>query len=180
VQDVIEGLGSVGGKGDAYADFLKNTVRPLIQKQYGETGPVGIMGSSLGGLISLHIADREPGEYAFAASLSGTVGWGSIGDGIRNPTMIERYKARGHQGTVLYIDSGGSGTCFDSDSDGIADDDPDAHDNFCENNQLRDALLSVGYASEKDLFHWWEPGAQHNEAAWGARVFRPLSIFSGL
>jgi hypothetical protein len=180
VPDVIDGGAPLGGKGDAYADFLKNTVRPLIRTQYGEPGPIGVMGSSLGGLISLHIADREPGAYAFAASLSGTVGWGSIGAGVHNQTMIERYKAHGHRSTVLYLDSGGSGACFDSDNDGINDDDPNAHDNFCENNQLRDALFSLGYQANDDLFHWWEPGAQHNEAAWGARVFRPLAIFNGL
>ncbi|XYH97833.1 alpha/beta hydrolase [Sorangium sp. So ce1128] len=180
VKDAIDGAEQIGGKGDAYADFLKNTVRPLIRRTYGEPGPVGVMGSSLGGLISLHIADRDPGAYAFAASLSGTMGWGSIGQGVHNETMIDRYKAHGHRSTVLYIDSGGSGTCFDSDGDGVNDDDPDAHDNFCENIQLRDTLFSVGYQADKDLFHWWEPGAEHNEAAWGARVFRPLAIFNGL
>ena len=57
VNDVIDGQ-SIGGKGDAYADLFKNTVRPLIKKQYGEPGPVGLLGSSLGGLISFHIADH--------------------------------------------------------------------------------------------------------------------------
>jgi hypothetical protein len=180
VADVISGTTPTGGQGDAYADFLKNTVRPLIQKNYGEPGPVGLMGSSLGGLISLHVAHRQPGAYAFAASLSGTLGWGSIGAGIHNPTIIERYKATGHQSTVLYVDSGGSGACFDSDGDGIKDDDPNAEDNFCENIQMRDTLVSVGYTEQTDLFHWWEPGAMHNEAAWGARVFRPLQIFDAL
>jgi len=45
---------------------------------------------------------------------------------------------------------------------------------------MRDALLSVGYAFNVDLAHWWEPGAPYNEAAWAARVFRPLDIFRGL
>ncbi len=76
VPDLISGQ-SLGGKGDAYAAFLKGTVRPLIQKHYGEPGPVGVLGSSLGGLISFHIADHDPGEYAFAGSLSGTMGWGA-------------------------------------------------------------------------------------------------------
>lgn len=178
VQDFV--LGKMqGGKGDAYADFLKQTVRPLIQEHYGEKGPIGVMGSSLGGLISFHIADRHPGDYAFAASLSGTMGWGSIG--ANNETMIERYQKKGHQGTYLYLDSGGGGdTCADSDMDGTNDDDDLAEDNFCENIQMRDVLLSVGYSISVDLAHWHEPGAPHNEAAWAARVFRPLDIFRGL
>jgi hypothetical protein len=176
-KDVIGG-DELGGLGDAYADFLKETVRPLIQERYGEKGPIGVMGSSLGGLISLHIADRYPGEYAFAASLSGTLGWGSIG--ANNETMIERYAAKGHQSTVIYLDSGGgSGPCLDSDSDGISDD-GDAGDNYCENVQMRDTLLSVGYTSGVDLTYYWEPDAEHNEVEWAKRVWRPLDEFEKL
>lgn len=182
VPDQIEDGGQwIGGDGDAYADFLQDTVRPLIQGRYGEAGPIGVMGSSLGGLISFHIADRYPGVYAFAASLSGTMGWGSIGMGVTNETIIERYVAHGHQATVLYLDSGGGGSCFDSDDDGINDDNEAAGDNYCENVQMRDALtLTAGYTLDVDLFHVWESGAEHNEEAWATRVGGPLGIFAGL
>ena len=106
-----------GGQGDAYAAFLEGTVRPLADATWGEPATVGVMGSSLGGLISFHVADRAPGEYAFAASLSGTMGWGSIG--ADNETMIARYAAAGHRGTALYLDSGGYGTTC-ADADGVA------------------------------------------------------------
>ena len=138
------------------------------------------MGSSLGGLISLHIADRYPGSYMFAASLSGTVGWGSIGAAVHNETIIERYASHGHQTTALYVDSGGNGNCLDSDQDGIEDDDPNATDNYCENAQLEATLEAVGYIPETDLWHWHEPGAPHNEEAWAARVWRPLQLFAAL
>ena len=179
VPDVVSGQ-SVGGKGDAYADFLKNTVRPLIKKRYGEPGPVGLLGSSLGGLISFHVADHEPGEYAFAASMSGTMGWGSIGVGIHNETMKDRYQKHGHQKTVLYLDSGGEGPCSDSDGDGIDDDNQSAGDNYCENAQLRDVLYGVGYAKDQDFFYSYTAGAMHNEAEWAARVHAPLQIFNAL
>jgi len=178
VQDRISGT-LLGGEGDAYADFVKFTVRPLVRDNYGETGPVGVMGSSLGGLISLHMADRHPGDYAFAASLSGTFGWGSIGATIHNPTMMDRYAEHGRQTTVLYLDSGGGGPCADTDSDGV-NDDGTGGDNYCETIQLRDVLVSEGYVHAVDLHHWHEPSAEHNEAAWAARVFRPLGIFDGL
>lgn len=173
------GSGAVGGAADAYADFVHGPVRALVAKEYGEPSIVGVMGSSLGGLISLHLADRYPGEYRFAGALSGTLGWGSIGDGVHNETMIERYVAHGHQQTVLYLDSGGNGPCADTDADGIEDDGAGS-DNYCETKQLEQALLDVGYASDVDLHHWHEPGAPHNEAAWAARVFRPLAIFETL
>lgn len=180
VTDTLDGE-TYGGWGDMYADFVNDDVRPLTADVwFGGVEPDtrGLLGSSLGGLISYHIADRFPGEYSFAASMSGTMGWGSIEQ--HNETMIERYTAHGHQATALYLDSGGSGDCRDSDGDGVMDDDPEAGDNYCENIQLRDALASVGYAYETDLFHWWEQGAEHNEAAWADRVERPLLIFNGL
>lgn len=178
-----------GGKGDSYADFVNTTVRKLIADRYGEPSKVGTMGSSLGGLISFHIADRFPGQYAYAASLSGTFGWGKIGAMSKNETMIERYKAHGHRTTVLYLDAGGGdpaltqqqneAQCVDSDGDGIKDD-KEIGDNACENAQMRDVLQTVGYKIGTDAFHWWEAGAQHNEAEWRARVFRPMDIFAGL
>lgn len=178
VQDDIDGTW-YGGAGDAYAALVQDTVRPLIDAVYGEPPIVGTMGSSLGGLIAFHVADRHPGEYRFAASLSGTMGWGSIG--ADNETMIRRYAAAGHRGTALYLDSGGYGTtCADGDGDGTNDDDVDSADNYCENAQMRDVLASAGYAFDVDLWHWHEPYAEHNEAAWADRAWRPMEIFAGL
>ncbi|MSP55581.1 MAG: hypothetical protein EXR69_08265 [Myxococcales bacterium] len=181
VEDTLDG-DPYGGWGDAYGDFVQEQVRPLVAGSYfpGAAEPTitGLLGSSLGGLISFHIADRYPGEYSFAASMSGTMGWGSIE--LHNQTLIERYAAHGHQATVLYLDSGGSGDCVDSDGDGINDDDPRGEDNYCENMQLRDTLVGAGYAFDADLYHWYEPGASHDEQAWAARVAQPLAIFAGL
>ena len=175
VADLLHGV-EMGGLGDDYADLVELVVRPLIEDHYGQAQVVGTMGSSLGGLISLHIADRYPDRYQMAISLSGTMGWGSIG--ADNPTMIETYPAAGHRDAWLYLDSGGWGTCFDADGDGIEDDDPNSADNYCENVQLRDALVEAGYQYDVDLWHWHEQGADHNEMAWAARVWRPLEIFA--
>lgn len=194
VEDIfdLDGDGTAeawGGKGDAYADFVNGTVRKLVADRYGEPSKVGTMGSSLGGLISFHIADRFPGQYAYAASLSGTFGWGSIGEQSKNETIIERYVSHGYRSTVLYFDAGGGdpglsqqqneALCMDSDGDGIEDDN-EIGDNACENAQMRKALVGVGYTLGVDAFHWWEAGAAHNEAEWRTRVFRPLDLFAGL
>lgn len=174
----------VGGRGDDYATLLRDEVRPRVAGRYGEPAVVGTMGSSLGGLISLHLALHDAGDYAFAASLSGTLGWGSIG--LTNETMIERYAAAGHQPIAIYLDSGGGGvTCADSDGDGIDDDDLEADDNYCETLQMRDVLDAAGWTlpgegGDVDLVHWHEPGATHDEAAWAARVFRPLEMFAAV
>jgi hypothetical protein len=177
---VVDNIGSgpVGGDGNAYATFMELSVRPAVQAIWGEPDRVGVMGSSLGGLIALHQADRYPGRYDFAASLSGTIGWGSIG--MNNPTIMQRYVTAGLRDTVLYLDSGGGGSCYDADADGINDDDPTSSDNYCTTAQMRDALYGVGYTPNVDLYHWWEPGQGHNEAAWASRVWRPMQIFAGM
>lgn len=172
------GDGSVlGGQAADYAALVED-IRGFVREQYGEPGPVGTMGSSLGGLVSLYLAQRDPDGWDFAASLSGTAGWGSIG--LQNPTIIDLMQQAGHQDIAIYLDSGGNGSCYDSDGDGTDDDDPTASDNYCENIQLRDTLAAAGYRYDTDLWHWWEPGAPHNEAAWAERVHRPLEIFAGL
>ena len=81
---------------------------------------VGTLGSSLGGLISLHIVLRHRARWDFAGCMSGTLGWGSIEQA--NETMIERYQDGGHIPTALYLDSGGSdgGGCTDSDGGSCA------------------------------------------------------------
>ena len=167
----------VGGQAAAYAEVVAEA-RAFVADRYGEPGPVGVMGSSLGGLVSLYLARHDPDAWAFAASLSGTVGWGSIG--LNNPTIIELMRESGHQSVPIYLDSGGSGSCSDRDGDGIEDDDANASDNYCENLQLRDTLEAAGYTFDVDLWHWWEPDAPHNEAAWADRVWRPLEIFVGV
>lgn len=180
VADDISGDGSgeiVGGQAAAYAGIVAD-VRAYVADHYGEPGPVGLMGSSLGGLVSLYLARHDPDAWGFAASLSGTAGWGSIG--LHNPTIIELMRESGHQGVPIYLDSGGDGSCYDGDGDGIEDDDPNASDNYCENLQLRDTLEAAGYTHDVDLWHWWEPGAPHNEAAWAERVWRPLELFAGI
>ncbi|RME25451.1 MAG: hypothetical protein D6798_08950 [Deltaproteobacteria bacterium] len=176
-EDRIHGT-SYGGWGDAYADFIGEIVRPMMDAAYGPADTYGIMGSSLGGLISYHVADRQPDDWDMVISMSGTMGWGSIE--LHNPTMPEIWSGRGHRPMVLYLDSGGGGTCTDSDGDGVPDDDPTASDNYCENAWFRDILAEQGYEFDVDLFHWHEPGAPHNEQAWGARVWRPLDIFANL
>ena len=168
---------TMGGQGAQYAALVEETIRPMMEATYGEPAVTGVMGSSLGGLISLYIAHLYPGRYDLAASLSGTVGWGSLGSS--EPTIIELMAEAGHQSTAIYIDSGGSGSCIDADADGIIDDGED-FDNYCVNLQLRDVLATIGYSFDVDLWHWHEPDAPHNEYAWSERVYIPLNVFASL
>jgi hypothetical protein len=172
----------IGGAGDAYAAFLHDDVRPLIDGTYATSGHDGLLGSSLGGLIALHTAALYPDDYDFVASLSGTLGWGRFG--LANPVMEERWLALPPAAVPVYVDSGGGpgddGGCVDRDGDGFPEDDPDDADNYCTNRQFVDALAAAGWTWDADLWHWWTPDAPHNEAAWGDRVALPLAQFGAL
>ena len=168
-------------QGDRYADLLQHHILPFVREKYDCSEKLGIIGSSLGGLISLYIAHLYPDEYDFAASLSGTLGWGKFE--LDNPLIVELYESAGKRNTTLYIDSGGGpppGGCTDTDGDGYYDYDSEAHDNYCESDQFAQIMASIGYTWEVDLFHWYEPDALHNEAAWAARVHIPLEIFDSI
>lgn len=62
-----------GGEGDAYVDFLVHTLKPYIDRHY-RTLPdrehTGIMGSSMGGLISLYAALEHPDVFGRAGIFS--------------------------------------------------------------------------------------------------------------
>lgn len=176
VPDILD-KDEIGGKAAAYAELVETIIRPRMEAAYGAAPTVGTMGSSLGGLVSLAIADLYPDRYAMAISLSGTMGWGSIS--LHNETIIERYAAAGKRDFAIYIDSGGAGPCGDLDMDGVDDDTQDA-DNYCENAQLRDVLTDVGYSEGDDFWYVWEPDAAHNEAYWAGRVGVPMAAFMGL
>ncbi|HJN76838.1 MAG TPA: alpha/beta hydrolase-fold protein [Myxococcota bacterium] len=177
VEDDIGDGDVYGGGGDAYADWVLEIVRPKMEAEYGAAGTRGLMGSSMGGLISLYMGFRDPAEWDYAASLSGTLGWGSIG--YDDPVIFEA--ATEKKDIAVFLDSGGTegSGCVDSDGDGV-EDDGNGSDNYCVNRQLADLLADTGWSWETDLWHWHEAGATHNEAAWADRVWRPVSYFEGL
>jgi predicted alpha/beta superfamily hydrolase len=172
--------GTVGGDAELYARFVHNELRPWVDEQFGEADRVGVLGSSLGGLVSLVMLHEFPDGWDFVGSMSGTVGWGKIAS--RNPTILDLLAEPSFDtDAVIYIDSGGGAdNCTDSDGDGMRDDGSNNRDNYCENLQLRDQLASRGFTFNTNLFHWHEPNAAHNEAAWSARLARPLQIFMDL
>lgn len=176
--DLPELGGRVGGEADAYVDWVETSVVPFVEKQYTLNQKAGLLGSSLGGLVSLHHAQRYSGQYDFVASLSGTLGWGRFG--LSETSMEERWLGA-PPATVVFVSSGGGagpdGLCQDLDGDGLPEDDPDDSDNYCTNRHFVDALAGAGFTWDEDLFHWHEAGAAHNEAAWAALVGRPLDLF---
>lgn len=165
VTDVLDGR-RVGGRADEYVDFLVQGVKPFAEARYpvsSEPDQVGVMGSSLGGLISLYIGLRHPNVFGQVASMSGTIEWGTFG--ASNPTIIDLYAEDAPLGLRIYLDSGGD------EGSGCPG---DGSDNYCGNVALADDLRAMGWQDEVDLFYRWDPGAPHNEAAWADRLLPAL------
>ncbi|MES2316327.1 MAG: alpha/beta hydrolase-fold protein [Pseudomonadota bacterium] len=142
-----------GGKLDAYQAFVIDTVKPYVDKTL-RTLPdrehTAIMGSSLGGIASVAIAQRKPGVFSKAGGVSSSFWW-------NNKDMITRPAAR--VPVRFYLDAG-------SDDDGLE-----------ETALVRDAMLKQGYRLDADLLFFADQGGRHNEKSWAARVDRPLAWF---
>jgi predicted alpha/beta superfamily hydrolase len=147
-----------GGRLDAYDTFVVQSVKPYIDRTY-RTIPgkdaTAIMGSSLGGLAAFAIAQRHPATFSSAASLSGAFWWNG---GMAVTRLAERVPVR------FYLDAGtrAAGTRDDELADAL---------------RMRDALLAKGYKEGSDLMFYKAEGARRDEAAWGARVDKPLTWF---
>ncbi len=172
VVDTISG-GRTGGRADDYIALVRDEALPFFRERYGVEArgdALAAAGSSLGGLVSLVMAMREPDLAGCYAALSPTLGWGSFAAGQRDALAnLWPAGAAGHLSASLYLDSGGGGACRDSDGDGV-EDDGTGSDNYCVTRQMRDLLASRGYALDVDLFYTHTPDAPHNEAAWRARM----------
>ncbi len=169
--------------GNKYAAFVEDTVRPFIESRFQTTKKAGLMGSSLGGLISLYISNRYPGRYDSVFALSPTTTWGRL---VNDHGTIIRdyYEDSGHQDTFLYIDHGGyfppEGMPDVLDQRVAQRDESEwasPYDNCCYTFDFVSALAEIGYRQSVDMFYQHIPGAPHNEWAWSERVSKPLKIF---
>lgn len=137
------------GRGDLYLDYLINTVKPLIDQQYltlPDRVHTGIIGSSLGGLISLYAFFRYPEVFGFAGVLSPSL-WLT-----ESATFSFVKRARFSPGK-LYLDVGAK--------EGVQ--------HVLHAQRLRDILEDKGYRLGRDLMWVEEEMGHHHEAAWARR-----------
>lgn len=142
-----------GGRLDAYQRFVVDTVKPYIDgtlRTLPGKDTTAIMGSSLGAIASLYIAQRHPEVFSKAGGVSGSFWW-------NNKEMIKKLPAR--VPVRFYIDAG-------TRDDGMA-----------ETREMRDAMLAAGYRQDADLLYYVAEGGSHNEKSWAARVDKPLTWF---
>ena len=146
-----------GGKGDLYGRFLVEELNPFIDRTYRtKTGPAdtGLGGSSLGGLISMHLGLKYPKVFGKLAVISPSVWW-------NGRTIVKSVDALpGPLPLKIWLDIG------TEESRAAL---PDAR-------RLRDALLAKGWQNEKSLRYFEEKGAAHNESAWAGRLEAVLTF----
>ena len=132
---------------------MAKTVKPWVDKQYRTKrgrAHTAIMGSSLGGIASLGIAQRYPKVFSMAGGFSSSFWWNNR-DAVRNPPKRLPHK--------LYIDAG---TVYDGMEDSAA---------------FRQALVKNGYREGRDLLFIADEGGRHNELSWASRVHIALAWF---
>lgn len=150
--------------GDKYVEFVTRNLKPVVDTIYptlGDRDHTYVMGSSMGGLMSLYLICMAPETFGGAACLS-THWYGSLNAGDRfGDAMMEFVEAylpdpETHR---IYFDHGTTTI--------------DAYYGPWEEKALERAQAR-GYRYGDNLDSYVDEGAPHNEDAWAGRVDRPL------
>jgi predicted alpha/beta superfamily hydrolase len=142
---------NAGGKADAYARMLVQEVKPFIDRRYRtlRSAPnTGLGGSSLGGLLTMHLGLRFPTVFNRLAVLSPSVWWDDRAIVRQVDALPAKLPLR------IWLDAGtreGEEVTRDS-------------------RMLRDALLRKGWVEGRDLAYLEAEGGAHNEQSWATRV----------
>ncbi len=159
-----------GGHGLPYVNFLADTLKPLIDASFRtrpEPHATGVMGSSMGGLISLYAFFRRPDIFGFAGAMSPSL-WFANGAIF---TFVEN--AHFNPGK-LYLDAGtremGGNRARQHKRE-------QSRRYYASVRRMKRVLVRKGYRPLRDILHVEEQWAGHNESAWNRRLPRALSFF---
>lgn len=142
----------IGGEGKAYIDWLKDELKPYIDQRFRtQKENTGIVGSSMGAVISAYGALRYPDVFKKCAALS-TAFWFYV-DEFLDVIRHQQYS----QDNRFYLDLGE----FES------GDDQKINQWYIESNQIIYEQLQSRI--EHLEAHYFE-GAGHNESEWRQRV----------
>lgn len=140
-----------GGQADDYGRMIIEELKPLIDRAYRtRTGrdDTGIAGSSLGGLVSLHLSFTHPAVFGRAAALSPSVWWD------RKAILKTIRGARSKPKLRLWVDMGTA----------------EGRRGLDDARLLKAALVGLGFLESVDLHYAEYEGATHSEQAWSERV----------
>jgi predicted alpha/beta superfamily hydrolase len=153
-----------GGGGRSYARFLIEELKPFIDTVY-RTLPTrrftGVMGSSLGGLMSLYLGRFRWRTFGRVGAMSPSLWWAdrrALEDLRAMPTTVR-----------LWVDMGSVEGEDDEESACLLDD----------ARALVAALEARGFRPGDHLVYWEAEGQGHDEGAWGERVVEALRYLYG-
>jgi predicted alpha/beta superfamily hydrolase len=138
--------------------FQIDELQPAALAQVRWNGErVATAGSSLGGLVSMHLVLGNPSTYFAGASLSGAF-WPGMTTGT---ALRDRLPGFGKQPLGIYLDHGGN---VATNADGAAD-----------TVEVKDLMLGLGWSASctmtnNSLCYAHTPGATHDELAWRLRA----------
>lgn len=158
-----------GGHADAYGDFLMKEVKPWVDARFrtkADAGHTAIVGSSLGGLVSLYLSWKHPDVFGMAGALSPSLWWAD-----RELTRAVRADHATHGPRRIWLDMGTAETTVDQDGNGVPDTVDDVRD-------MRDALEEKGYREGDTLRYREVEGGTHDEASWAERADEVLEALT--
>lgn len=158
--------GSEGGEGPRYAQYLTQELKPRVDRHYHTlAGPqyTGVMGSSLGGLISLYLGLYYPQVFGHIGMVSPSLWW-NHGEALKDAWNFQ-------PGQRLWLDMG---TREGGRRQRVAH-----NPNILNTRYLKRVLEQRGYQEGQNLAYLEARGGMHNEWWWGQRVHLPLLFFFG-
>ncbi|GAC1365022.1 MAG: alpha/beta hydrolase [Herpetosiphon sp.] len=155
------------GKGDQYLQFIAQTVKPQIDRDF-RTLPqrhhTGILGSSMGGLISLYAFFRRPDLFGFAGALSPSL-W------FANRAIFRYVRSVPYRPGSLYLDMGGR------EDNGRPVGPAAINRHLALARDMSSLLREHGYRPGSDLLYCEDADATHSEEAWANRLPDALRFF---
>lgn len=162
-----------GGLGDLYLSFIVETLKPRIDADFRtrpERDSTGILGSSMGGLISLYGYFRHPETFGFAGAMSPSF-WFAKG-------AIYKYikEAEFNPGRI-YLDAG---TREHGESRGWTIMPNSSRRYYAGVRRMQRILAHKGYRPRRELLYVEEKWATHEEGAWARRLPTAIRFLLGL
>jgi predicted alpha/beta superfamily hydrolase len=148
---------SDGGGGDKYLSLLIDELKPQVDSML-RTLPgrdtTGVMGSSLGGLISAYAGVKRPEVFGVVGAMSPSTWWDN--DWLLGAVTATAGTAM--RPNKIYVDCGTPG------------------DDSANTQQLVGDYLGLGYVEGTTFFHVYQSGGQHNEVYWAQRLPAALAF----
>ncbi len=146
--------------GDAkrYVKFVAWELKPFIDAKYSTlkgSRHTAVVGSSMGGLVSLYFALWQPRVFGHVAALSPSLWWDD------RVVINDFSRLRKKPAVRLWLDMGTAEPGWES------------------VRAMRDGLVKRGWKPGKDLHYQEVIGAEHTEHAWAARIGAVLKFLIG-